>query len=85
MIIDVFLITLQGIHLIDTSSTPGIPCPTTVPDIARTEEAMKLSAMLPYDYKDGKPNGDHIIPVWNNTSQLPDELNHEKLQANGHI
>ncbi|XP_045162636.1 uncharacterized protein LOC123527317 [Mercenaria mercenaria] len=75
----------QGIHLLETSSSPGIPCPTTVPDIARTEEAMQLSAMLPYDYNDGKPNGEHDLPLWKNTSNLPDEINTEKLQANGHI
>lgn len=75
----------QGIRLLATSSSPDIPCPTHVPDIARTDEAMKLSGMIPYDFSDGAQNGEYGPPLWKNTSKLPDDINLEKKHANGHI
>ena len=44
--------------------------PRQVPDIARTEVAMKLSGMIPYDFKDGQPNGDDLIPEWREHDKL---------------
>lgn len=74
-------------RLLDVNTTPGIPFPTAVPDIARTDDAMKLAGVIPYDFNDGKPNGDHNIPVW---KILKDETTMsgivlEKEYANGHI
>lgn len=76
----------QGIIVQGISSTPGIPRLTTVPDIARTEEAMQLSAVLPYNFSDGKPNGDCYRPIWKSRDTgLPPEIDLETQWANGHI
>lgn len=72
---------------LEVTHGPNSPFITTLPDIARSEEAMKLSAMLPYDYNDGRPNGDHFIPVWRRSSDvnLTADEDLEKQFANGHI
>ena len=54
-----FPFVIEGID-----ESQNITFPTEVPDVARTEEAKKLSGVLPYDFNDGQPNGDHYIPVW---------------------
>lgn len=83
---DQILLIFQGIIVLASSNNPGIPRLTTVPDIARTEEAQKLSAMIPYDFSDGKSNGDSFRPVWKRQdTELPSELDLEKQFANGHI
>ena len=38
--------------------------PTEVPEIARTEDAKKLSGAIPYDFEDGQPNGGDYRPKW---------------------
>ena len=38
--------------------------PTELPEIAQMDEAKQLSGVIPYDFKDGKPNGDGYIPKW---------------------
>ncbi|XP_045162635.2 uncharacterized protein LOC123527316 [Mercenaria mercenaria] len=81
----------QGIKYADVSldnkSSPSKPVPATLPEIARTEEVMELSAMLPYNYSDGKPNGDDFKPVWRRSASisLTEEEDLEKKYANGHI
>ena len=42
----------------------GIDFPTKVPEVARTEEAQRLSGVIPYDFEDGKPNGSDYVPKW---------------------
>ena len=42
----------------------NITFPSEIPEVARTEEAKKLCGVIPYDFNDGQPNGDHYIPVW---------------------
>lgn len=66
---------------------PNSPFTTTLPDIARTDEALKLSAMIPYDFNDGKPNGGDFIPVWRrpHSVNLSPEEDQEMQNANGHI
>ncbi|WAQ95726.1 hypothetical protein MAR_028416 [Mya arenaria] len=76
----------QGIRLLKTSCSPGIPFPNTVPEVAQTLEARQLSAMEPYDFNDGRPNGDEYVPKWRKISvELAPELDFEKQYANGHI
>ncbi|KAH3695378.1 uncharacterized protein LOC127862545 [Dreissena polymorpha] len=76
----------QGVRVLQTSKTPWIPFPDTVPDIARTEEALQLSGMVPYDFEDGKPNGDSFTPSWRKLeAPLAPELDLERHYANGHI
>ncbi|KAL4237523.1 hypothetical protein ACF0H5_002237 [Mactra antiquata] len=77
----------QGVRLLESQRSPGIPYPDTVPDIARTDEAMKLSGVLPYDFNDGQPNGDEFIPIWKpyDKVKIEPELDNEVKFANGHI
>ncbi|KAL4238062.1 hypothetical protein ACF0H5_002773 [Mactra antiquata] len=77
----------QGVRFTESTSSPDIPYPDTVPDIARTEEAMKLSGILPYDFNDGQPNGDEFVPIWKpyDTVKVEPELDNELKFANGHI
>lgn len=42
----------------------GIDYQTEVPEVARTEEAQRLSGVIPYDFEDGKPNGSDYVPEW---------------------
>ena len=42
----------------------NIVYPKVVPDIAKTEEAKKLSGAIPYDFEDGEPNGGDYRPKW---------------------
>ena len=60
---------------------------TTIPEILREEEVLKLSGMLRYDFEDGKPNGDDFKPVWKHSDSvsLPEQEDLEKIYANGHI
>ena len=65
---------------------PDIPYPTTVPDNARTKEAIKLSGVIHYDFNDDKPNGPDFTPVWKKFKHsLPEDLGDEKNFSNGHI
>ena len=45
--------------------SPNIVYPLEVPEVAKTEVAMKLSGMMPYDFGDGQPNGVEYRPEWN--------------------
>ena len=80
------LVCLKGLRFTPTFHTEGIPSPTTVPEVATTLEARQLSAMEPYDFGDGKPNGDWHVPKWRKIeTPLDPELDLEKKFANGHI
>ena len=50
------------------SGRKGIDFPSEVPEVARTEEAQKLSGVIPYDSEDGQPNGGDYVPQWRHTS-----------------
>ena len=77
---------LKGLRFTPTFHTEGIPSPTTVPEEATTLEARQLSAMEPYDFGDGKPNGDWHVPKWRKIkTPLDPELDLEREFANGHI
>ena len=54
----------------DTSDGDGqnITFPREVPEPARSDEAKRLSGLIPYDFNDGKPNGDHYIPEFRKCS-----------------
>ena len=45
--------------------SPNIVYPVNVPEVARTDEAMRLSGMIPYDFDDNEPNGGDYTPKWN--------------------
>ena len=42
----------------------NIEYPLEMPDVAKTDEAKKLSGVIPYDFKDGNPNGEEYVPKW---------------------
>lgn len=42
----------------------GIEFPVEIPEVARTNEAKRLSGVIPYDFDDSLPNGDDYIPEW---------------------
>lgn len=76
----------QGVRLLEAENVRGIPCPTRVPEVARTDEVRKLCGVLPYDFNDGQPNGDEFRPVWRKFERtLAPELNCEAKFSNGHI
>lgn len=76
----------QGVRVLDVESIRGIPFPREVPEVARTEEVMKLCGVLPYDFNDRQPNGNEFRPVWKKFDRsLAPELNYEAKFANGHI
>ena len=54
----------QRLKLMEQPVRSDIDFQRDVPEVARTEVAMQLSGMVPYDFKDGKPNGDEHIPEW---------------------
>lgn len=52
----------------DATGSASITFPHEIPECARTDEAKRLSGVIPYDFKDGKPNGDHYIPEFRKCS-----------------
>lgn len=46
------------------TGSSNITFPREVPEVAKSDEAKRLSGVIPYDFNDGKPNGDSYIPEW---------------------
>ena len=42
-----------------------ITFPTEIPEPGKSDEAKRISGVIPYDFDDGLPNGCDYIPVWN--------------------
>jgi len=55
-------------------ATKTIEFPKTLPAIAKSAEAQRLAGAMPYDFTDGKPNGDDYIPKFRKTTQSESEL-----------
>lgn len=45
-------------------SAYDVKYPKELPDIAKTREGQLLSGAVPYDFRDGEPNGDEYMPKW---------------------
>ena len=56
--------------VVDMSDGDGqsITFPREVPEVARSDEAKRIAGLIPYDFNDGKPNGDHYIPEFRKCS-----------------
>ena len=54
----------------DSFCPANIKCPTEIPEVARTEEAKRLSGVISYDLKDGQPNGGDYRPEWKTKNKI---------------
>ncbi|XP_052760279.1 uncharacterized protein LOC128203064 [Mya arenaria] len=76
----------QGVRSQGHRTAPGIPCPTSIPDNARSDEAKRLAGVLPYDFNDGMPTGEEQRPAWRRSRRpLPAGQDLERRYANGHL
>ncbi|XP_046547096.1 uncharacterized protein LOC124257145 [Haliotis rubra] len=59
--------SLEIVQSLREPSHSGKPmdCIDNMPEVAQTEEAMRLAGVLDYDFENGKSNGPKLTPVWN--------------------